>query len=297
MKVNLKTFGKARSPLSAEIPVIYIAHGFLSNAGNMAPLQALLQSLLPNAKIRCFNYDWKQSVLRSGAELADSVFGSTVEQEPLFLVGHSMGGLVSRVANIILSKPTEFAALVPFLSSFDYQDDINALKAFGFGFKTDRKVNGIVTLATPNSGAMLQGQVSSYMSLIQWTINQVASLRHLSVQDLTTDRLFRLLQNFETVSPVLSISGSKVNRFTTGAGQIVRSAGKLGLNLTLPHDFVVEDVSVDLSKSILPNEVIHHGNALYLHLRAYENCTDVTHSSIHNNFVVADYIAEFASRC
>ena len=117
------------------------------------------------------------------------------------------------------------------------------------------------------------------------------------MQDLTTDRLFRLLQYFGTSTPVLSISGSKVNRFTTGAGQIVRSASKLGLNLTLPHDLVVEDVSVDLSKSILPNEVIHHGNALYLHLRAYEDCTDVTHSSIHNNQVVADYIADFVSRC
>ncbi len=208
-----------------------------------------------------------------------------------------MGGLVSRVANIILSKPTEFSALVPLLSSFDYQDDINAIKAFGFGFKTERKVNGIVTLATPNSGAMLQGQVSSYMSLIQWGINQFASFRHPSVQDLTTDRLFRVLQNFGTASPVLSISGSKFSRFTTGAGQIVRSAGKLGLSLTLPHDLVVEDVSVDLSRSILPNEVMHHGNAVYMHLRAYENCTDVTHSSIHNNLVIAGYIADFASRC
>jgi hypothetical protein len=144
---------------------------------------------------------------------------------------------------------------------------------------------------------MLQGQVSSYMALVQWAVNRAASFRHPSVQDLTTDRLFRLLQHFPTSTPVLSISGSKVNRFTTGAGQIVRSASKLGLNLTLPHDLVVEDISVDLSKSILPNEVIDHGNAIYLHLRAYENCTDVTHSSIHNNQVVADYIADFASRC
>jgi uncharacterized alpha/beta hydrolase family protein len=53
---------------------------------------------------------------------------------------------------------------------------------------------------------------------------------------------------------------------------------------------------VDLSKSILPNEVIDHGKAFYLHLRAYEDCTDVMHSSIHNNQVVADYIADFASR-
>jgi hypothetical protein len=269
----------------------------MSNAGNMVDLETLLRQLLPNATINCFRYDWKQSVLRSGAELANAGFNDAGEQKPLIFVGHSMGGLVSRVANVILSKPADFAALVPFLSSIDYQDDINAVKAYRFGLKMKRRVNGIVTLATPNSGAMLQGQVSSYMALVQWAVNRAASFRHPSVQDLTTDRLFRLLQHFPTSTPVLSISGSKVNRFTTGAGQIVRSASKLGLNLTLPHDLVVEDISVDLSKSILPNEVIDHGNAIYLHLRAYENCTDVTHSSIHNNQVVADYIADFASRC
>jgi triacylglycerol esterase/lipase EstA (alpha/beta hydrolase family) len=297
MRVNLQTFGSARSPLSQETPVIYVSHGFNSNASNMAQLTALLQQSLPSATIHAFDYDWKQSVVRSGAELAETIFDDVLEDQPLLLVGHSMGGLVSRVANVILSTPADFAALVPLLSYFEYQDDINALKAYGFASRSKRKVNGIVTLATPNSGALLQGQVSSYMALVQWAVNRAASFRHPSVQDLTTDRLFRLLQNFSAPTPLLSISGSKMNRFTTGAGQIVSSAGKLGLTLTLPHDLLVEDVSVDLSKSILPNEVMHHGDAPYLHLRAYENCTDVTHSSIHNIQVIADYIADFASRC
>jgi pimeloyl-ACP methyl ester carboxylesterase len=297
MKVDLKAFGIARSPLTSEMPTIYIAHGLLSNASNMAQLKALLSTLLPNATIHHFGYDWRQSVLRSGAELADAVFNNGEMKNPLFLVGHSMGGLVSRIANVILTRPADFAALVPRLSSFEYRDDINALNSYAFGLRAGRKVNGIVALATPNSGAMLQGQVSSYMALIQWAVNQVASLQHPSVLDLTTDRLFRVLQHFATSTPFLSISGSKVNRFATGSGQIVRSSGKLGLNLTLPHDLVVEDISVDLSKSILPNEVTHHGEAPYVHLRAYEDCTDVTHFSIHTKLTVADYIANFVSRC
>jgi len=295
-KVDLKVFGKARSYPSGPNPVIYLSHGFLSNSNNMAPCAALLQQVLPGATVHRFSYDWKQTVLRSGAELANLVFNDQGEQRPIYLVGHSMGGLVSRVANAILSNPADFSALIPFLSSFDYQDDVNWLKAFTFGMKASRRINGLVTLATPNSGAIMQGQVSSYMTLVHWAVNQVTSLQHPSVQDLTTDRLFRLLQSFGTSTPTLSISGSRMNRFSVGSGHILRATGKLGLNLTLPHDSLVEDVSVDLTKSILPNELTFHGDAPYVHLRAYENCTDVTHTSIHQNRVVADYIADFVTR-
>ena len=58
-----------------------------------------------------------------------------------------------------------------------------------------------------------------------------------------------------------------------------------------------EMISVDLTTSILPNESTHHGTVPYLHLRAYEDCTDVTHSSIHNSQLVAEYIGDFVSRC
>jgi triacylglycerol esterase/lipase EstA (alpha/beta hydrolase family) len=296
MKANLDVFGNARPYPSGPTPVIYLSHGFKSNSKNMEPCSALLQQVLPGATVHLFGYDWKQSVLRSGAELADLIFKDQGEDRPLYLVGHSMGGLVSRVANVILSTPGDFNAIVPFLSSFDYQSDVNRLKAFEFGLKATRRINGLVTLATPNSGAMLQGQVSSYLTLAQWTINQVASLRHPSVQDLTTDRLFRLLQHFGTSTPTLSMSGSRMNRFTLGSGHILRASSKIGLNLTLPHDLIVEDISVDLTKSILPNELTSHGRSPYLHLRAYENCADVTHTSIHTNQVMSDYIVDFVRR-
>src|ERR1035438_4779782 len=239
MKASLAVFGLSRQPLSSEMPLVYISHGFKSNAGNMLQLEQRIQHLLPLATIYRFGYDWRQSVLRSGAELADTVLTNTETMRPLLLVGHSMGGLVSRVANVILADPAAFASMLPLLSYSEYRDDINPIKAFSFGSKVRRKVNGIVTLATPNSGAFLQGQLSSYLALGQLAANRLASFRHPSVQDLTTDRLFRLLQNFSTGTPLLSVSGSKVNRFSTGAGQIVRSAGKLGLSLTLPNDFVV----------------------------------------------------------
>jgi hypothetical protein len=296
-KVDLSVFGSPQLPVSAAEPLIYISHGFKSDAENMIQLEQLIQHVLLRAITVRFSYDWQRSIVRSGAELANAIFNNSTVNKPLILVGHSMGGLVSRVANLILSDPTNFANEIPNLDSFGYRDDVKLLEAFNFGSKVKRKVNGIVTLATPNSGAFLQGQLSSYLALAQWGINLAASYRLPSVHDLTTNRLFRFLQCFSTQTPLLSISGSMINRFGTGTRQIVRSAGKVGLNLTLPHDMVVEDLSVDLSKSILPNEFIHHGNAPYLHLRAYKNCTRVTHSSIHKNRDIADYIGDFASRC
>ncbi|MBB5344459.1 lipase family protein [Tunturibacter empetritectus] len=297
MKVNLNIFGPPRLPVTNEDPLVYISHGFKSDGESMIRLENLIGHVMPRATTYRFQYEWRHSVVRSGAELANTVFGNTKKDRPLLLVGHSMGGLVSRVANLILTDPKAFAAEVPKLKSFDYGDDTKPLKAFCFESKTKRKVNGIVTLATPNSGAFLQGQMSSYLALAQWGVNLAASLRHPSVHDLTTARLFRFLQQFSTDTPFLSVSGSSISRFGTGAGLLSQTASKLGLNLTFPNDWVVEDVSVDLSKSILPNEIIHHGNALYLHLRAYENCTSVTHSSIHQERIVADYIGDFASRC
>jgi triacylglycerol esterase/lipase EstA (alpha/beta hydrolase family) len=297
MKVSLNIFGPPRLPVANEAPLIYISHGFKSDAENMSELERLIGHVMPRAITYRFPYNWRHSVVRSGAELADAVFKNTKIDRPLLLVGHSMGGLVSRVANLILTDPTAFADQILKLGSFDYRNDIKRLTEFSFKSKTKRRVNGIVTLATPNSGAFLQGQVSSYLALAQWGVNLVASLRHPSVPDLTTDRLFRFLQQFSTQTPLLSVSGSRINRFRTGAGLLNQTTSKLGLNLSFPNDWVVEDLSVDLSKSILPNEVIHHGNALYLHLRAYENCTSVTHSSIHQERTIADYIGDFASRC
>src|SRR5690348_6280535 len=112
MKADLEIFGTARSPLASETPQIYIVHGFMSSSANMVQLEALIQQLLPKATIIRFNYDWKQSILRSGAELANTVFVSGDERKSVLFVGHSMGGLVSRVANVILSTPVEFAGLI-----------------------------------------------------------------------------------------------------------------------------------------------------------------------------------------
>ena len=67
-------------------------------------------------------------------------------------------------------------------------------------------------------------------------------------------------------------------------------ARKGGIQLEMPHDSIVEDRSVDLRSAVLPNEIVHNSQAAYLHLRAYVDCTDVTHTNIYNDNTVRDYI-------
>lgn len=64
-----------------------------------------------------------------------------------------------------------------------------------------------------------------------------------------------------------------------------------------PHDYVVEDRSVDLTSSILPNEVLQQGTAAYVHLRAYTDCTSVTHTGIYDHQFVRAAVLEFMKRC
>jgi hypothetical protein len=64
----------------------------------------------------------------------------------------------------------------------------------------------------------------------------------------------------------------------------------------LPNDGLVEDRSVDLKASILPNEICHMGTSKYLHLREYYDCTEVQHSSIYNDEAVYDALVAFIQR-
>jgi hypothetical protein len=93
----------------------------------------------------------------------------------------------------------------------------------------------------------------------------------------------RFLEQFSVSTPILSISGSKGNRFARASGTISSWLGNKGIKINMPNDLVVEDQSVDLHYSILPNEIVHHGRAKYLHARGYMDCIDVWHSNIYDD--------------
>jgi hypothetical protein len=155
------------------------------------------------------------------------------------------------------------------------------------------RVGSIVTLATPNSGAMTHSQVSMFAHILHTGLKIVrkpAWAGSEGIADLRTDRIFRILQHCSTSTPCLTVSGSWGNRFLRGMkGGAYRTLSPWIANMREPHDLIVEDESVDLARSILPHEFIDPPE----HRRAYVDCTDVTHTSIHETPKVHELVTNF----
>jgi hypothetical protein len=110
------------------------------------------------------------------------------------------------------------------------------------------------------------------------------------IADLRTDRIFRILQHCRTPTPCLTVSGSWGNRLLRGIkGGAYRTLSPWIANMREPHDQIVEDESVDLGRSILPHEFINPPE----HHRAYVDCTDVTHTNIHETAKVHELVTNF----
>jgi pimeloyl-ACP methyl ester carboxylesterase len=297
--INLETtFGKVRiSPLQWN-PLIFIRHGLGSTHKPFVNLEKYLRANFVNAVVNNKSYDWRDSILLNGARLADEILQAKSDR-PLVLIGHSMGGLLCRVANVILCDLAGFryhaANLAPHLTY--RQDDLRAIAALPFGQGIMPVPKLLVTLATPNSGGILQGQISGISYILKTASNLFPSTNLESVADLTSSRLFRFLQNFAVNTPTLSISGSQGNRFARGSGQITSWLGKIGLRIEMPNDLIVEDRSVDLQNSILPNEIVHHGKSPYKHARCYIDCTDVRHTNIYDDLNVLAVLLDCLKRC
>ena len=203
-----------------------------------------------------------------------------------------------RVANCILRNQDFTVVTLPLARSLGYASaEILEIQQYQFGQHSVRPVKALAALATPNSGALLQGQVSGIAALTQKMLNIFPPTQVSSVADLTTDRLFQILQYQTVDTSVLSISGSRWNRFATASGQATKWLALGGIQLDMPHDSIVEDRSVNLTFSILANEIVHQGSSLYMHLRAYEGCTDVIHTNIYDDWKVRDYLVDFFLRC
>jgi hypothetical protein len=288
------TFGSARRRSNYSDCVIVVRHGFKSNHQPFIKLSDRLPTGFAGAVIDNLDYTWTKPIIENGIELALYILKIYKDSQPLCLIGHSMGGLVCRVANVVLTRTVEFQDYITAFSMAGGPSYLDPVKKLLAGLRR-REVSGLVTLATPNSATLTYGQLAGWMKMSTVATTLGFPNKTASFVDLTTDRLFRVLQNFRVDTPTLSVSGSAHNRFAKkppALGVLVGLAGKLAL----PNDGLVEDRSVDLKASILPNEIYHMGTGKYLHLREYFDCTGVTHSSIYDDDAVYEALSAFIER-
>ena len=288
------TFGNVQLRSDYSNCLIVVRHGFNSDHTPFVNLSSQLRGSFTGAIVDNEKYTWTKPVLENGVELALRILNEYEDSQPLCLIGHSMGGLVCRVANLALSRTVEFQDYMAALSIAGGPSYLNPVQKLVDQLR-QRPVSGLVTLATPNSATLTYGQIASWMKMSTVATTLGFPNKSASFVDLTTDRLFRVLQSFRTDTPTLSVSGSAHNRFSKrrpALGVLVGLAGRLAL----PNDGLVEDRSVDLRASILPNEIYHMGTSQYLHLREYSDCTDVDHSSIYDEVAVYDALVAFIQR-
>ena len=268
---------------------VFYRHGILSDNGSMACLAGKLGEQKEITHSYNYAYDWKDQIVTSGFQLAREVLEYNTT-EHVMLVGHSQGGLVCRVAAVAL-KGRSIRNCGPFTNIITEWQRCNGNNVFNEG---ERRL-AVVTIATPNAGAMSFGQMSVAAELLGRTIMETTSLltKLRNLEDLTTPRLFQEFEKWHVDARYLSISGVCVNRYSRGA---VRNLAELwplrrvSVRFDVPNDLLVEDSSTDLRQSLIRPEIDLTDN--YRHFRAYPRSISLNHSGVRESDEVGNLIVE-----
>ncbi len=280
----------------------YIRHGIFSSPENMIPLTATISGLLPNCETNNEGYvDYKETILYNGIALAEiilrefSVCKAKGELCDIILIGHSQGGLLCRVAAATICATQQLEQAIRTKTCYINRtskekclDKLEFLSGPNFKYapttdSCDKHIVGVVTLATPNAGAVTNAQLSLLGRSVKKLMGRVFSglSGQKTIDELTTGSLFRVLQHVRVEGvKYLSISGSLVNRYSFFNQDDFKIAA-LGPHFELPNDGIVEDASVDLRESPLPCE-IKDMDQQYTHVRSYTDCLDISHTAIHS---------------
>lgn len=283
-----------------------IRHGIFSDRKAMEPLEEdLLRHGVGVTDNR--NYAWRQPILHSGIELANQILQAirgNAAIERIVLVGHSQGGLVSRVAVAALCAHDDLAMYVHILDGEDpyyFGRAARDLETLAAQFRAELErapelIRAVVMLGTPNAGAFTHGQLSLMATIAVRAGLLVGNITGLSnFEELTTEKLFRVLQNVEVRDvQYLSISGSLFNRYRLAGWSRLSELpviSRMAPSLDLPNDTVVEDESVDIREAPLPSEIADL-DTQYRHIRTYRDCTSVGHTMVQSDANVLAIVAD-----
>ena len=254
---------------------IFVRHGILSDSRAMATLERRLCALPDVEDVDNRDYLWKNPVVETGPELARQVLATAESGDDVLLVGHSQGGLVCRMAAIALKGTRRGTAGQPIREIQDWQKE-----------QRERRGQvgnvGVVTIGTPNCGALTLGQMSVITELVARAALPLADYAGLyNLKYLTTPQLFRELEHWSVNANYLTVSGVRVNRFRKGLwdrAADITPADKFAVRLEKPNDGIVEDSSTDLRQSLIRPEV--DLERCYRHRRAYRNSIELGHCDL-----------------
>lgn len=259
-------------------------------------------------------YNYKSSLvdcaIAAYAKITQQVtaIGQTPDDPPgdeIILIGHSQGGLVCRLLALMM---TGCARKLAFAGNSDEPNGLpedvwkdwqtllsstnkTEAESSSLGPAKQYRVLGVAALASPHSGAFTMGQFSTLAGVMARGLKSLSAdvFGAKNLKDLSSDRLPRLMQ-YMTVpnTKYLSISGSRVNRYTLGwdaplSEAVSAMVPNFSAQLSKPNDQIVEEESADITNHLLPLEVETEPE----HFNCYVNATDVTHFNIYKRDVVA----------
>lgn len=263
---------------------VFVRHGILSNAKAIEGLANRLATLPDFEHMDNRDYPWKCPVIKTGLKLAEQVLDRPEKADAALLVGHSQGGLVCRVAAIAL-KGRPRGTCGESTAIRDWQEKRSKAR--------DKLVSlGVVTIATPNCGALGLGQMSMTTEVLSRAGLALADYAGLSnLKDLTTPRLFQEFEHWSVTARYLSVSGVRVNRFKKSLwdrAAEIKHVDRFAVRLEKPNDGIVEDSSTDLRQSLIRPEV--DLEQCYRHARAYPHSIELGHYGIQESMHVYDVI-------
>ena len=265
----------------------FYRHGIMLNKESMAWLARRLDNTGRLSSPNNEGCKGGNGVVASGLALAEMVWSSTKADQDILLVGHSHGGLVCRVAAVALAGKhlKTYGPFTDQILNWRCNKEIEV---------ASRRI-GVVTIATPNAGALTFGQMSVTAELLKRTILKTAALvsEFADLEELTTPKLFLEFENWRVDARYLSISGVCVNRYNRGW---VRNLAEMvpikrvSVRFDVPNDLVVEDSSTDLRGSLIRPEIDLTKN--YRHVRVYPRSIYLDHISIREADEAAEVIVE-----
>ena len=142
--MTVRSWGRRKSATRAAELKVVLVHGIFSDHRQLGVCQHGLAEHLDDAEFYYVDYDYHEPLVKNGDLLACALEHTFENGDNVFVIAHSMGGLVARIA--CLKRPLGF-------------------------------VRGVFLIATPNHGALRTSSLSVLAPMIRETVRVLWGIR------------------------------------------------------------------------------------------------------------------------